>query len=1141
MTGRRPTPQAQGGALVIGLAIGAGAFVALLFLLISLALTKSWVNDAHRVSFWAKELALHMESGSRALLNTRKTQMEQMIRTLRQGSFSSEAIQAVIQHLPDYADREDRCLVLNARGLVLADSSGVESEDLSGRNISSRPFFASLPRAGDKNRFRFFSSVDMKFDDGVSSLAGLLMNDGVSHGVMLMCFKPDTLLRKGDLPQMLRNGSSVVWLLDRLGEERARQAVGDRSWSGAAPAAILEQGGWRVGRDWEIPGKSWTMRDARGETWIFNAAMTPEQDIILLAGLNQKDFMHEFQTDLMHWGLVGGLVLLVALFASWRLLALGRRLARRESDLAHSERTLRESEQRYKLLTGNYPDGVVVLINNQGRHSLADGAGLFLGLPPKEIVYKTPEELFAGHVGVMIRELYDGALRGNNLTRDIGHGDRIYELRVLPLTGGNGQDSGLVVCRDVTHQRNALERISHLNDVLRALRGINQLITRAENVDELLQGACGLLVETRGFNHAWIALEKDSGELELIAQRGLNEFQRKLKKILSDYERMPCVREAMRETPFHIVDETEITCPDCPLSRKNMGSAAIAGRLRHQGRNYGLLVVSASVSIARDEQEQSLFLEIVQDLSFALWRLDLQKERKAHQEMLHRYEHILSTVNDAMAMLDREYCYLSVNKAYEELHKVRRDDILGKHVAALLGESVFESQVKPRMEVCFRGEIVSIQDWFDRPGSGRRFRDVTMYPYRDQSGEVRAVVVATRDITRLKELEEKERSAREEAESANQAKSEFLMNMSHELRTPLNGILGMSRLLLDGGLDADQRSFVELLMDSGQHLLRLVNDLLDLSSIEAGHVNLKLSPTNMSVSMEPLLRNFTAQAGGKGLEMNWRIDPSLDALWVYDDKRVKQILINLIQNALKFTEQGSVDVSLGLSGEQQGPERELTLVVRDTGIGVDPSKQEKIFERFTLAEDFLTKRFGGAGLGLAITRELVEAMDGSIGLESEPGKGSVFTVRLPLRPGGEERPLVQQRVVALKPLNVLVVEDEPISQMTIKRFLGKEGHSTAEANNGQEALDILSKQPFDIVLMDVQMPVMNGLEATHAIRTGVNGIPRDTAIIALTAFVMDDDKERCVQAGMDGFVSKPVELQLLLEEMHRVLSLKKRL
>jgi PAS domain S-box-containing protein len=501
--------------------------------------------------------------------------------------------------------------------------------------------------------------------------------------------------------------------------------------------------------------------------------------------------------------------------------------------------------------------------------------------------------------------------------------------------------------------------------------------------------------------------------------------------------------------------------------------------------------------------------------------LEAEFERTA--ALQRRWSEFVATASDVILSWDVDGRLLSLNKTAEAITGLReetarrwrlRDLVTASSVAAaerLIGPA--DPAAPARLDEL---ELIG-------PDGGAVPIEVSVQPMFEQRVHIGFQCIG-RNVSAHREVETALRKARDAAEDANRAKSEFLANMSHEIRTPMNGIIGMTELALTTPLEPDQREYLDTVKSSAESLLGLLNSILDFSKIESRKLETESVPFVLSDVVMETLKPLRLKAESKSLQVRVDITPDVPATVVGDPLRLRQVLTNLISNAIKFTDTGYVlvDVSLDERGDDFAM---LHLSVTDTGVGIPKEKHPLIFEPFSQADGSTTRRYGGTGLGLAISATLVELMGGRIWVESDErvsGSRFHFTVRCGLRSTQAAAPALAAPEAASSRCRILLAEDNVVNQKVAVGLLRKRGHEVTVVENGQQALDALNRGTFDVVLMDVQMPVMGGLEATAAIRQHEAATGRHTRIVAMTAHSMNGDREQCLLAGMDDYVSKPV-------------------
>lgn len=524
---------------------------------------------------------------------------------------------------------------------------------------------------------------------------------------------------------------------------------------------------------------------------------------------------------------------------------------------------------------------------------------------------------------------------------------------------------------------------------------------------------------------------------------------------------------------------------------------------------------------------------------------DITKEKKAALQKEFDDNNLKSLINntdDLMWSVDKNMRLITCNTAFEEIIRLISGEKIQKGQTVLI-PAFGEEQLK-RWECIYKralaGEIFTEIEYNKEPVES--WSEISFYPIR-QNGFVAGAACYSRNITELKKAQILEAAhqglikEKELAENSKKAKEQFLANMSHEIRTPMNAIIGMTEILAESNLEQEQTECVNAIKISADNLLSIINDILDFSKIESGKITFEKQPIRLGKVLEEVIQTLHFTVNKKSVSLSYSISEDIPSILLGDIVRLRQILINLCSNAIKFTEQGSVRLD-ALLKTNQNDNYTVLFTVTDTGIGISKDKQRLIFESFVQASEDTTRRYGGTGLGLAITKQLVELQGGNISVKSEPNQGSQFSFTLCFEKGKEDcaSDKTEEIVVftGLEGIKVLLAEDNSMNQILAKKILNKWNLQLDIAANGKIAVEMLEKYEYDIVLMDMHMPEMDGYQATKYIRDKMSGPKSLIPIIAVTANAIMGEEEKCLAAGMNSYISKPLNKRKLYEKMQEL-------
>lgn len=557
---------------------------------------------------------------------------------------------------------------------------------------------------------------------------------------------------------------------------------------------------------------------------------------------------------------------------------------------------------------------------------------------------------------------------------------------------------------------------------------------------------------------------------------------------------------------------------------------------------YGLQITDFALNDTTPDllhvfQAQEIAIKEIKQL---VQNLDRQKEELNQSRQL--YKQLVEEAGDIIFRTDPNGLISYMNPIGIHILERSEEELLGKHYTELIGKDYRDLSMSLFNDQLQKGELTSYQEFPYQVGFGKSIWFGQNINLLVENKKLKGVQVVARDITERKKFEAELLKAKELAEASEMAKEKFLANMSHEIRTPMNAIYGLANILKDKDLSKEDLESVLAINHSADNLIRIINDILDFSKIESGNVQLEQASFNLKDVISGVQQTLNLEAVEKQVILNTIIEPQVPEVFIGDEGRLRQILLNLINNAIKFTEEGRVDTRVSVL-QQTSSSCTLLFQVKDTGIGIPEKKLKSIFRSFTQASDETSRKYGGTGLGLTIAKELIELQSGAIDVQSVEGEGSTFTFSIKFALDTNIRAAKPEKVEQytyreLTAYRFLMAEDNPMNQLLARKVFTKWNCSIDFANNGKLAIAKLSEQAYDLVLMDLQMPEMDGYQATKYIRKELTGVVSDIPIIAITAHALSGESEKCISIGMNDYISKPFDQQELYGKILRSLKSK---
>ncbi len=842
----------------------------------------------------------------------------------------------------------------------------------------------------------------------------------------------------------------------------------------------------------------------------------------------------EKQTSLVYYQHSGNLLKLPISIMS-------EQLNRSQAKLKKARQQALDAEKNIKALLDANTQSILLLEK--------DGRVIHVNRTVAEILQTTPEALIGKDIFNYLSQNLALSRREQLLKvvntgkpvqfQDIRDGRTILHCH-YPVFEGNEVSRVAIYAEDITEivsKENELKRIKHLQSVLLQIMSQSN---SADTVDELLESIHKIMFRELKAGNFFIALIDQQNEMlnfTYCADDDVNEYP-PIENI-NDPANIRISLLPIRENKIISLTRKEI------IDSVGKGTIEVHGRipeiwigipLRLRKKTIGVLVVQDyNNAEAFSDDDVRLFSACSDQIANAIERKKLDTTIRDSEEL---YRAFFEDNHSVMFIIDPSNGSLEdATNAAAKFYGYTRNEMKSKTVFDL--NQLSKDMMISKMEEAKKNRLSKFI--FQHRLADGQVRDVEVFsgPFKFK-GKTRLISII-HDITQRLKYERELSKAKEAAVLASKTKDEFLANISHEIRTPLNGVMGMLQVMNSADLNKEHRNCINVALQSSRNLLRVLDDILDLSKVEMGTLDILEENFSLRDLLSECLALFELQAGEKGINLSYTIDQEIKDRYLGDEGRIRQILFNLTGNAIKFTDHGSVTVKVSSEAGISEGRRRLSFTVTDTGIGIPENSLDRIFDSFTQVDGSLSRKYKGAGLGLSIVKRLVELMGGSIGIKSSLGKGTSVTVTIKLKTAPEVKPdknIMPEITGTVAKLKVMLVEDEMVNRMMARKLLERMGHEVLCAGNGAECIEMIGSNNVDAILMDIQMPIMDGLEATRIIRTSEDLIKvRDIPIIALSAHANKESKTSALEAGVNGYLCKPFEMKdlekILVETVQR--------